>query len=93
MAQGISGNNIVGSYNDGGYEQAFVYNVIGQFYTILDVPGELDERAEGIDGNNIVGQYDTLNNAYGFLATPVPEPSGLVLLALGATAFLARRRR
>jgi hypothetical protein len=87
-ASGISGNNIVGSYGNGSADLGFLYN--GSTYTTLSLPGAPD----GIDGNNIVGSYSNgSGDTYGFLATPVPEPSVLGLLAVGAAALLVRRRK
>lgn len=92
LAYGISDNNIVGTYmTPSGDYHGFLYD--GSSYTTLNVPGATDTYAQGIDGNNIVGWYrDASDNVYGFLATPVPEPSALAFLSLGATAFLMHRR-
>jgi hypothetical protein len=70
--------------------QGFFYN--GSTYTTLSVPGAVDTDALSISGNNIVGYYENNSGEYGFLATPVPEPSVLGLLAVGAAALLIRRR-
>lgn len=94
QATAISGNNIVGTSSLGD----FLYN--GSSYSILNLPG----APSGISGNDIVGSYyDSNNISYGYLATPVPGPGGLVFvpepaaltfLALGVGAFcLGRRRR
>jgi hypothetical protein len=44
--------------------------------------------------HNIVGFYRGANfgDFYGFLATPVPEPSALTFLALSAAGFFVLRR-
>ena len=67
-AYGVSGNNIVGTYNvSSGMEHGFFYN--GSTYTTLDDPLGIDgTKALGIDGGNIVGMYwDSSNNVHGFL--------------------------
>jgi hypothetical protein len=60
-ASGISGNNIVGTY-DGGNYYGFVYN--GGAYTTLNVTGETFNNtwAYGISGNDIVGSYGSANH-------------------------------
>src|ERR1022692_543423 len=92
-AYGISGNNIVGYYIDATGIHGFLYD--GNSYNTLDVPGASYTQAYGIDGNNIVGYYET--DVYGeyqsFLATPVPEPSVLWLLAGGSVTFIMRCRQ
>lgn len=90
-ALGISGSKIVGYYQDANGHHGFIYD--GSSFTTFDVPGSLDTFATGINGNNIVGYYYNGSTMEGFLATPVPEPSCLVLLAIGATALVVVRRR
>ena len=70
----------------------------GSSYTSLDVPGASLTGAWGInDLGQIVGSYiDRQGNQRGFLATPVPEASSLMLLCiatLGLSALLRRRRK
>jgi hypothetical protein len=91
---GISGDNMVGSYFNGNTseDEGFLYN--GNTYTTLSVPGALATQASGISGDEIVGRYwDASGVLYGFLATPVPEPSALVLMAIGVIALLTRHQR
>jgi hypothetical protein len=65
-AFGISGNNIVGEYDNASGEYGFLYN--GSSYTTLSVPGASDTEADGISGNNIVGfYYNGVGNEQGFL--------------------------
>ena len=92
-AYGISGNNVVGDYFNGSSWQGYIYNITSQTYTTLDVPGANDTYLQGIDGSNIVGYYDNSYGTFGFLATPVPEPSVWAWIVLGSTGFLARRWR
>jgi len=83
FAQGISGNNIVGYYEDSsGNYNGFLYN--GSTYTTLNNPlGVNGTFAIGIDGNNIVGEYvDGSGNANGFLYngssyTTLDDPLGV----------------
>jgi DNA-binding beta-propeller fold protein YncE/PKD repeat protein len=72
VANGVSGNTIVGSYAVAsfvglGVSQGFVYS--NGTYTTLDVPNATGgTSANGIDGNNIVGYYtDSSGKTHGFL--------------------------
>lgn len=60
-------------------------------YTPLSVPGASSTEAYGISGNNIVDYYGNMSSDYGFLATPVPEPSALGFLAVGIAILTLRR--
>ena len=68
---GISGNNIVGTYQvDGGGDSphGFLYNMTTQSWTTLDYPGAVSTWVYGISGNNIVGTYtDEYNFSHVFL--------------------------
>ena len=56
-AYGISGNNIVGYYEDSSYApHPFLYN--GTTWTDLHSLNATANYARGIDGSNIVGGYD-----------------------------------
>jgi probable HAF family extracellular repeat protein len=57
---------------------------------MLDVPGSVQTDANGInDAGDIVGVYfDASGNEHGFLATPVPEPSTLLLLTIGTLGVI-----
>jgi hypothetical protein len=91
---GISGNNIAGYYYSGSvFSQValgLVYNINSGSYSTFSVPGASDTFGEGIDGSNVVGYYQNSSGTYGFFATPVPEPSVLGLLVVGATALKLR---
>jgi hypothetical protein len=69
----------------------------GGSYSGIDVPGSYYTLVYGInDLGQIVGEYADFNgNAHGFVATPTPEPSTLVLLGIGTLGLLgwAWRRR
>jgi hypothetical protein len=73
-ANGISGGNIVGYYEDSqGDYHGFLYNVGNQSYTTFDAPGtDISSNANGIEGSSIVGDFrDSNSDFHGYLATPV----------------------
>src|SRR5207245_2636544 len=67
---------------------AFLWN--GGAYSTLDIPGSDSAVAFGInDAGQIVGEYGRGGGAsHGFLATPIPEPSAVLLLAIGTLVFV-----
>jgi hypothetical protein len=70
---GISGNTIVGYYNDSNYIlHGFLYNISTATYTTVDNPlGTKGTAIYGIDGDTLVGFYIDSNSTYhGFKATP-----------------------
>ena len=96
FVNGIDGNNIVGTF----YHtdpvtpiSGFLYNDVTQTWTELDYPGGFRTEAYGISGNMIVGDYWPFNTGagpiFGFVAT-VPEPSSLILLAIGGLSLAGR---
>jgi probable HAF family extracellular repeat protein len=95
---GINGQgDIVGDFTDAnGNTHGFLLSA-GAFST-LDVPGATDTFAIGInDLGAVVGAFDMPGQRrLGFLATPVPEPATLLLVAPGLAALLVialRRHR
>jgi hypothetical protein len=66
-AYGISGSNIVGTYNDGTNSYGFIYNINSNTYTTFNVPGAISTTAYGISGANITGNYGDGTNNYGFI--------------------------
>jgi len=81
IPNGISGNNIVGQYEDAsGNTHGFLYN--GSTYTTLNDPSATNGTvANGISGNNIVGQFYLSHSVIGFLYngsryTDLTDPSG-----------------
>jgi hypothetical protein len=92
-AYGVSGNDVVGYYNNESGLFGFLYDTTTGTYTTFSVPGEQSTIAKGIDGNDIVGLYSPGNDIeYAFLATPAPEPSTLTLAGLSALALWLRSR-
>jgi hypothetical protein len=98
-AHGINNSGqIVGSFNQ-------VSNVIQSHgfldtagsFTTIDVPGVNFTEAFGInDSGQIVGRFEATDGDHGFLATPVPEPPGLLTLATSLVTLSAavwRRKR
>jgi probable HAF family extracellular repeat protein len=90
-ATGINDSSaIVGGYVDGnGREHGFILNA--GTYTTIDFPGAIDTAVFGINyAGQIVGQYvDSADTAHAFLATPVPEPSSILLFATAALSLSA----
>lgn len=79
-ALGISGNNIVGAYQEGSRISGFLYN--GNGYTTLNVPSSSETQAYGTDGNNVIGFFNSSGGGFGFLYngssyTTLNDPSGV----------------
>ena len=66
-AQGVSGNNIVGTYGTGGViNHGFLYD--GTNWTAINYPGAISTNVHAVDGQNIVGDYkDSSDHSHGFL--------------------------
>jgi hypothetical protein len=64
MALAISGNTVVGGYQEGQID-GFIYN--GTSFTTFNVPSSTETLAYGISGNNIVGSYTANGASHGFL--------------------------
>jgi probable HAF family extracellular repeat protein len=89
-AYGINdAEQILGTYYDANnVRHGFLLS--GGSYSTLDPPGSIRTFAFGInDAGAIVGEYgDAAGNVHGFLATPIPEPSTLLLLAIGTCGLI-----
>jgi probable HAF family extracellular repeat protein len=78
-----------GSTDSGGFLDT------GGSFTQIDVPGAFGTDPSGINNaGQIVGSFFDSTGGHGFLATPIPEPSSLLLFDVGLAGFgLFRRRR
>lgn len=101
---GLNDNGeVVGSYVDGsGATDGLTYNYLTNTWATVNDPAGSAIPAFGVSGTTIngvndlgqlVGFYSDGTNVDGFLATPVPEPSALGLLAAGLLACLWLSKR
>jgi probable HAF family extracellular repeat protein len=87
---------IVGAFASSSRTHGFLEN--GATLSAIDVPGAVFTNARGInDSGQIVGTFQdsSVSLQRGFLATPVPEPGALFLLAAGLMGLgtIAWKRR
>jgi autotransporter-associated beta strand protein len=95
---GLDGSNNPGFVSDFNMASSYVWilasgSSISGFDSdkfVLDLggfhnPAELDQFSIGTSGNNLVLNYNA--------AGPIPEPSSVLLIALGAGSLMVRRRR
>jgi probable HAF family extracellular repeat protein len=91
VTQGINNEgDIVGIYEDTNKRDHGFLLSNGNFTTI-DVPGAMYTNILGINNlGQLVGTFDDPSgNSHAFLATPIPEPASLVLIAIGALGLIA----
>jgi hypothetical protein len=78
LANGISGNDVVGFFADGSnVNHGYLFNMATGTYTTLDPPGSTNTFVvAGTSGSNIAGTYvDASGMDHGFLYQLVPLPS------------------
>jgi len=96
---GISNDELLGTYNANNTTQDFLYNIpSGQYSDVaLDPPGigSIPAWVTGISNSDeLFGYYYNADDkSYGFIASPVPEPSTWALLGLCIPALLVFRRK
>ena len=93
-AHGINNaGTIVGFSSDG--NQALGFLLSGGVFTTIQVPGALDTAVSGInDTGTLVGYYDTADGGlYAFIATPLPEPSSLLMFGVAIPLIVVSVRR
>jgi len=96
IAAGINdAGQIVGSFHSGDFSSPHGFLKEGDSYMQLDVPDAAATSAFDInDAGWIVGSFrDASGTTHGFLATPIPEPTTLVLVGGGLCVLLASRGR
>jgi hypothetical protein len=105
MFLGLNNNGMVsGSYVDSaGVTHGLVYNILLNTFQTVDDPHSSATPAFGVTGTTVnglndkgqlVGFFSDGTNVNGFLATPVPEPGTLAMMALaGILASLRRKLR
>jgi len=92
---GISGDLIVGNYGSGSagnqpINHGFIFD--GSTYLSINDPLGVNTTITGIDGTTIVGTYVDSSGRHGFVATAVPEPASIFVLATLSMLLLLRRR-
>jgi len=96
IPEDIDGSRIVGnfiqSFGSNYLNKSFYYDISNNDLTYFSVYGD-QTQLTGIDGDKLAGSYYSSGTRRGFVATVIPEPSALSLLAVGLGGLAMMRRR
>lgn len=71
--QGLSGNSVVGVYEDNTGFHGFLYDIETNTWSTVDNPGANLTNIEGVDGDNLVGHYIDDTGCHGFIHNTITK--------------------